>query len=163
MSERDARDEVRRVGPAQVVEALLYGPIGFGAKVVTETPDRLRQFRSDLSAARFIGEMAVTRGAEQLRARQARAAEQPSEAERAPARREPVVEPSADEHDDTPPAPAVDELAIVDYDSVPAIDVVAQLADLDVAERAVIERYERANRGRRTILGKLQQLAAEPA
>ncbi len=159
MSERDARDEVRRVGPAQVVEALLYAPIGFGAKVVTETPDRLRQFRSDLSAARFIGEMAVTRGAEQLRARQARTDERPATPEPSITRRAPVPEPPDEEPETDVVAPAVDELAIVDYDSVPAIDVVAQLADLDVDERAVIERYERANRGRRTILGKLQQLA----
>ena len=55
---------------------------------------------------------------------------------------------------------ATASVSVMMGDSVPAIDVVAQLADLDVAERAVIERYERANRGRRTILGKLQQLSA---
>ena len=54
--------------------------------------------------------------------------------------------------------PSIDELAIPDYDTVPAIDVVMQLADLDAHERAQIGAYELVNRRRRTILGKLQQL-----
>lgn len=49
-------------------------------------------------------------------------------------------------------------LALADYDHLPASQIVAMLADLDDDERAAIEQYERANRHRRTVLGKLDQL-----
>lgn len=53
-----------------------------------------------------------------------------------------------------------DELAIPDYDHLPALDIVGQLDRLSSDERAEVERYERAHRGRRTVLGKIAQLDA---
>ena len=51
------------------------------------------------------------------------------------------------------------DLALPDYDTLPAIDIVGKLDTLDAAARDAIERYESANRQRRTVLGKLAQLA----
>lgn len=57
--------------------------------------------------------------------------------------------------------PATGELALPDYDLLPAAHVVAALGDLEQDERDAIESYERARRHRRTILGKLDQLRRE--
>jgi len=54
---------------------------------------------------------------------------------------------------------AVAELALPDYDHLPASQIVAMLRDLDAGERDQIEGYERVNRNRRTVLGKLAQLS----
>jgi hypothetical protein len=53
------------------------------------------------------------------------------------------------------------DLALPDYDHLPASQIVALLGDLDSAELDSIEAYERAHRHRRTVLGKLDQLRAE--
>jgi hypothetical protein len=52
------------------------------------------------------------------------------------------------------------ELALPDYDHLPASQIVAMLADLDRPELDAIESYELAHRHRRTVLGKIDQLRA---
>jgi pyruvate/2-oxoglutarate dehydrogenase complex dihydrolipoamide acyltransferase (E2) component len=52
------------------------------------------------------------------------------------------------------------ELAIPDYDSLAASQVVSRLAGLREPELAAVQRYELATRGRKTILGKIAQLQA---
>ncbi len=60
-----------------------------------------------------------------------------------------------------PAAPAdATELAIPDYDSLAASQVVSRLAGLREPELAAVQRYELATRGRKTILGKIAQLQA---
>jgi len=56
------------------------------------------------------------------------------------------------------PAPAVAELAIPDYDTLSASQVVPRLAGLRPEELEAVRRYEAAERGRKTILGKIAQL-----
>jgi hypothetical protein len=63
------------------------------------------------------------------------------------------------------PEPAGEQLAaralpIEEYESLAASQVVARLERLDANELEQIEQYELANRGRRTVLGKIAQLAA---
>ena len=60
--------------------------------------------------------------------------------------------------DDAVEGDDADDLAIPDYDHLPAIDIVDQLETLTPAELADIEVYERANRRRRTVLGKIAKL-----
>lgn len=70
----------------------------------------------------------------------------------------------------TPTKPAADEagsarrdggdLAIPDYDGLSASQVVDRLAGLTVAQLSAIGEYEAAHRGRRTILGKIEQLSS---
>ena len=183
MATSDDRESVRTVTPSEVLRALVYVPIGIGATVVTEAPRRLAQARNDLRAARFLGEMAVTQGVAQLRERQAATPPAPRATDAPPTRRPAAPAPPADDRDDAPdeassdaagspesdptdaPAPqdpaaeiVTADLPIPDYDTVPAIDVVAQLGDLEPAERDLVAAYERANRSRRTILGKIAQL-----
>ncbi len=57
-------------------------------------------------------------------------------------------------------AAATVDLPIDDYESLAASQVVSRLERLDPEALAVIEEFELAHRGRRTILGKIEQLRA---
>lgn len=56
------------------------------------------------------------------------------------------------------PSPRVQELAITDYDSLSASQVVTRLAGLAPDELEAVRAYEVAHRGRKTILNKIAQL-----
>jgi len=56
------------------------------------------------------------------------------------------------------PAVPVDSLAIPDYDNLSASQVVPRLEGLTPDELESVRRYERTNRGRKTILNKVHQL-----
>lgn len=58
-------------------------------------------------------------------------------------------------------APDVTSLGIPDYDSLAASQVVPRLASLDGEELAAVGKYERAHRGRQTILNRVRQLQTE--
>lgn len=60
-----------------------------------------------------------------------------------------------------PESPAIhngDSLAIPGYDSLAASQVIPRLGALDPDELEAVRAYEAAHRGRRTILGRIQQL-----
>jgi hypothetical protein len=57
-----------------------------------------------------------------------------------------------------PAAPAAAQLPIEEYESLAASHVVARLANLDPAELREVRRFEIAHRGRRTVLGRIDQL-----
>jgi hypothetical protein len=73
-----------------------------------------------------------------------------------------TVEVLADAVEDEVVAPvsttAAADLVLPDYDHLPAAHIVAKLGSLTQRERDAVEEYEAANRHRRTILGKLDQL-----
>ncbi len=52
-------------------------------------------------------------------------------------------------------------LPFEDYESLPASYVVARLERLDPAELEMVRAFEEAHRGRRTVLGRIEQLLAE--
>ena len=58
----------------------------------------------------------------------------------------------------TTTAPDVAGLAITDYDSLSASQVVSRLQGLSTAELEAVRSYEAATRGRKTILNRVQQL-----
>ena len=66
----------------------------------------------------------------------------------------------ADDADETD-APDADELPIADYDSLAASQVVPRLSSLGVDELSAVRTYESSNRGRRTILNRVEQLLAQ--
>jgi hypothetical protein len=70
--------------------------------------------------------------------------------------RPPVVVPAPEER------PSVDATAlpIDQYESLAASQVVARLPSLTAGELDVVRRFEAANRARRTVLGKIDQLLA---
>jgi hypothetical protein len=57
-----------------------------------------------------------------------------------------------------PASPPVDSLAIPDYDSLSALQVVDRLPGLTAPELEAVRAYESAHRGRKTILNKAAQL-----
>ncbi|MFN8036205.1 MAG: hypothetical protein U0V73_09755 [Acidimicrobiia bacterium] len=59
-----------------------------------------------------------------------------------------------------PAAPGAAELPIPGYDELSASQVVERLAGLAPAELEIVRRYELAGRGRKTILGRIEQLAS---
>ena len=56
------------------------------------------------------------------------------------------------------PGPDVADLAITDYDSLSASQVVTRLPGLTLDELEAVRAYEAAHRGRKTILNKVAQL-----
>jgi hypothetical protein len=158
------------------VDVLFYAPLGFGALIVEDSPAAVRRVRQELSNARFIGKLAVDQGISQLRGR-VDEARQPTPAreivassdvpevrsvsESASAMRNELstdVDPGGSEAEAM--VPAADELALPDYDTLPAIDIVAKLDSLGPEDRDDVARYESANRRRRTVLGKIAQLSS---
>jgi hypothetical protein len=73
------------------------------------------------------------------------------------ARPAPAVEVVEDPTVDRPP---VGELPIAGYESLAASQVVARLDDLTPEELERVRAFEAAHRGRRTVLGKIEQLLA---
>lgn len=141
-----------------------------------------------VTTARAVGELAVAYARQRLRsrvgtsegragaavgdppqappARGTAAAESPATG--ADASAAPVVEagagsPSPETGSDRAAAsrPVADRLAIPGYDALAASQVVARLASLEPAELDAVEAYERATRGRRTVLHRIAQLRAE--
>jgi hypothetical protein len=73
----------------------------------------------------------------------------------------PIAEPEPEEPDEEAgEVVAADALAIPDYDTLSASQVVPRLGGLDSDELEAVRRYEAAGRGRKTILNKIAQLAA---
>ncbi|MGB3734956.1 MAG: hypothetical protein WA964_08375 [Ilumatobacter sp.] len=124
------------------LETLVFAPIGLGAKLVDDAPAAVRRVRQELSNARFIGRLTVEQGAARLR-------------DRVPA----TVEGARGERSEVADVATVDVLPIEGYDELPAIEIVGMLADLTPAQRDVVAEHEMANRRRRTVLGKIAQLA----
>ncbi|WP_040492216.1 hypothetical protein [Ilumatobacter nonamiensis] len=150
------------------IDLLVYAPIGLGAMLIEDGPRAVKQARQELNNARFIGRFTVDQGVAQVRSRLEAAATSPTETTVAedPSRDSVPASTSdsgANSQESTAtsgdPLPDVADLALPDYDTLPAIDIVAKLEALDSAKRDEIGRYETAHRRRRTVLGKLAQLA----
>jgi hypothetical protein len=145
--------------PAErAIAAAFYAPIGLGAQLVDDLPRALNTARQQIVFARFIGKMAVDQGLKELRQRisPSGVGPQPDVAQVS----EPVDSPdeAAAPEPSTEMALSPDELALPDYDQLPASHIVSKLAGLMPSELDAIEAYEIANRNRRTVLGKVAQL-----
>jgi hypothetical protein len=159
------------------LDVVLYGPVGLAAAIGEKMPELAREGREVVSKRvqlyRMVGQMAVRLGQARVSARFARPS--PTEplalepgstasinvdgevdAAVAGTTPHPPAEPAAPPPPAEPP-PAV-PAAIADYDSLAASQVVARLAGLSDGELESVRRYEEHHRGRRTILGKIQQL-----
>ena len=139
--------------------------------VVDKVPAAAERVKREVVLARFLGKMVVDQGLRELQSRLTPHDPETTSAvpaSAAPARSEPptaVAERHADDDadaDDADGVPDVASLALADYDHLSSAQIVGKLDGLDAAERRSIERYERAGRHRRTILGKLAQLEARP-
>jgi len=185
MMRADDRIEVSAAARA-ALDVLVFAPLGFGAMLIEDSPAAVRRVRQELSNARFIGRFAVDQGVAEMRSRiestssplscaSPRSTRPGEEAAPQVAAADSVVGPEPSDRTDVVVAPVGDdrsggpvddlpdaaELALPDYDTLPAIDIVAKLATLGEDDRRAIERYESAHRQRRTVLGKLAQLAGQ--
>ncbi|MFK8025982.1 MAG: hypothetical protein AB8G26_18655 [Ilumatobacter sp.] len=157
----------QHVDPARAwrtaVDLLVFAPIGLGTVLIEDGPDVLKRTRQELTNARFIGELTVNQGVKELRRRIDEAVDASSTQQQRSAM--PVIDvdvvtaPPA-EQPIAGGAVCVDDLALPDYDTLPAIDIVDKLEHLSATERDAIASYEAAHRKRRTVLGKLAQLEA---
>ena len=165
----------------RAVELFVYAPVGAGLHLLENAPPYMNMFvergREEVSqrvvTVRSTGEVALAFGWPRLRARwQARLSEvvanvvssstppaaAPPEPAPAPATPAPAVvgqwHPTT-----TVDAPKSDELPIPGYDALSASQVVERLAGLEPNELDAVQAYEVAHRQRRTILGKIEQLA----
>jgi hypothetical protein len=159
---------------ARAVELLVYAPVGAGLYLADVGPsfvdtlvERGRaEVEQRLTTARSLGQVALAFGVPMLRQKvQARVSDvmhrgpdagtvrpmqRPRPVEEI-VRREPVPVP---DH-----APDREELPIPGYDALSASQVVERLVGLGRTELDAVHAYEAAHRQRRTILGKIEQLA----
>lgn len=167
------------------VDLLFYAPVGLAATARDLVPSLVQRGRQEVDpqvgVARMVGQMAVAQGrnqAEKVLDRtfaQAQAtlrdlgllsdeeqtpASDPPRPTAQPPRRRPAA---AARSEATPPAaqasPAAVTLAIPDYESLSASQVVPRLSSLSPEELEAVRAYEDAHRGRKTILNKVAQLS----
>ena len=161
----------------QALEVAIYAPIGFVLDARKMLPDLVERGRQQVNMAKMVGQFAVAHGQSTASARITRVQEQ-AEAllhEFGIGVPEPVAPPPAgpsvagapEGAGDEPVAPAApvaqagagaDALAISGYDSLAASQVIPRLDGLSADELEAVAAYERAHRGRKTILGKIAQL-----
>jgi len=153
----------KRFAPqASVVETVVSGVLqGLGLAPGEATPEPPARPASGTAAA---GASPATKAAEATAAADAAPRSEARE-DGAPSPLPGSASPAADYHEPGPgTVAAADELALADYDSLAASQIVPRLAGLSAAELRAIGAYEAAKRGRRTILNRVAQLeAARPA
>lgn len=167
-------------GDLEPLDLLLYAPLGAALELRSRLPELASSGRRHLDlqvlTARSIGQFAVTQARRQLPSLLAEVRERGAEtlsavglvsAPAGSARPAPdapladVVDLPLSAPEPATDAPAPDELAIPDYDSLSALQVVPRLEGLDPDELSTVDRYESANRARRTILHRISQLRGE--
>jgi hypothetical protein len=166
------------------VDLFVYAPIGLFFEAPNLLPKLAEQGRVHANNARLFGQFAVKHGEAEVRRRfgdveqqavgllkmfgllpdddaesspdgPAATASSPGSPPSPPVTR--GLEPVAG-NGEAPPGPAVDDLAIPDYDSLSASQVVTRLEGLSPEELEAVRTYEAAHRGRKTILNKVAQL-----
>ena len=155
----------------QAVEFVLYAPIGFALEARKLVPSFIERGKQQVQVARMIGQFAVKQGQSEGKARLGKAQVQ-AEAMLAEFGLRPSEAPAPMDEKPEPPLRVAEEptarssaasadLAIADYDSLAASQVIPRLAGLVASELEAVRAYEAAHRGRKTILGKVAQLQGE--
>jgi hypothetical protein len=152
------------------LDVLVYAPIGLVFDGPALFPKLVERGRNQVAMARTIGQFAVQQGQVEAGKVASRLSEQATDllgnladrpgagpAPTPPAAPPPPVAPEAAVDPDVD-VPEVSELAIPDYDSLSASQVVNRLAGLSAAELSAVQAYETAGRGRKTVLNKIAQL-----
>jgi hypothetical protein len=165
-------------GVARAVELIVYAPIGFGLYLRDLAPSIVRMFvargraeverRSDdvqrhVATARNFGEVTLAFGIPGV-LRRDEAPNETAAPAAAPARPSVPTPPTPVPPIAPPSLVSVPEtnardLPIPGYDALSASQVVERLTGLGPSELDAVHAYEAAHRQRRTILGKIEQLA----
>lgn len=153
------------------LDVFVFAPIGATIEFWERMPEHAKLGRERLGsqapAARMIGEFAVAAGRKTV---EARLSSVMPDQDRSGT---PSPRPSAATTEDAPSDEGTSEasvsdatdvdsgpLPIEDYDGLPAVQIIPLLGSLDADERQVVRAHETNGRGRRTIIGKLDQLDA---
>jgi len=163
-----ARMTERKSPIEQAFDLFFYAPLGMLLNAQEVVPQLIEKGHQQVAVARMFGKFAVEQEgpkqianlqkqvqkvAEQVTSRGRPATPSSNGATHAAATQTsaPVVPPKAH-------GPAASSLAIPDYDSLSASQVVPRLEGLSTEELASVEAYEAEHRGRKTILNKITQL-----
>ncbi|MGI8663593.1 MAG: hypothetical protein ACR2LQ_10335 [Acidimicrobiales bacterium] len=165
----------------QVIDLFIYAPLGLLMNADEVIPNLIERGRQQVTMARMFGQMAVQQGQVEAGKAATKLQDQASEVvgqitgTRSTSRPEtprPVATSAPSTGNAQParaprpaptlarpsPAPEVAALAIPDYDSLSASQVVPRLEGLAPGELDAVRTYEGANRGRKTILSKITAL-----
>jgi hypothetical protein len=163
----------------QALDVLVYAPLGLVFSAGELFPKLVEKGRSQLGVAKMIGQFAVQQGQTEATKVFDRASKQAmstleqlagfnggsSNGAKPNGSRPVVVAPAAVVEVsvvETPAAPTsgpeAAALAIPDYDSLSASQVLPRLAGLGTDELEAVRAYEAAHRGRKTILNRVAQL-----
>lgn len=141
----------------RAIAVAVFAPIGFGAQLADNFPGTVTKARQQLEFARFVGKMAVDQGAIELRRRLAPPVTR-SDPDRSRAPEPPEANNETAEEGSGKLDLGLAELALPDYDQLPASQIVSKLSGLTLNELNALEVYETAHRQRRTVLGRIRQL-----
>ena len=158
----------------QALDLLVYAPLGFALDARTLLPKLVARGRSQVDLARWMGEHAVAKGQKGASKRLSMVQEQAVTAlselgllsNGSPGPAPPpaaVTRPIPERPRKAPrPAPTTNaagaDLAIPDFDSLAASQVIPRLEGLSPEELEAVRAYEAGRRGRKTILNKIAQL-----
>jgi hypothetical protein len=154
----------------QALDLFFYAPLGFVLNAQEVVPQLIEKGHQQVVMARMFGKFAIENEAPKqiavLQKQVQKVAEQFTSrgAPAKPSTNGPSAPVAAATQTSAPvvssPAhgPGAAELAITDYDSLSASQVVPRLEGLADAELAAVREYEAAHRGRKTILSKIAQL-----
>ena len=151
----------------RALNLFFYVPIGLALGAEEVIPQLVERGKQQVAAARMFGKYALEEEApkalgklqEQLQdqlGRRPRGRTAPTETAAAPSDAAPSETPTAPASPSSGPGAAA--LAIPDYDSLSASQVVPRLAGLSGDELEAVREYESGHRGRKTILNRVDQL-----
>ncbi len=167
------------------LDVLLYAPLGFALEARSLLPKLVERGRNQVSMAKVMGQFAVQQGQVEASKRLGPVQEQVRDqvgsvladlgltsrpAPPPPPRPEPAATATSTPAEAASPAPARPapatggddaDLAIPDYDSLAASQVVPRLRALTADELEAVRSYEAAGRGRKTILNRIAQLQSD--
>ena len=156
----------------QALDLFFYAPLGFVLNAQEVVPQLIEKGHQQVVMARMFGKFAIESEAPKQIAQLQKQVQKVTEqftARTAPAKpsgngpaaaTKPAPQTSAPVVSSPAHGPGAAELAITDYDSLSASQVVPRLESLTTDELELVRQYELANRGRKTILNKIAQLQA---
>lgn len=150
----------------QAIDLFFYAPLGLLLNADEVVPQLVERGKQQVKLARMFGRVAVRKGTAEAEKAVMRLQNLGAQVQRngsptsfrpEPAPASPLSTPvSRPQHNGEVAA----TLAIPDYDSLSASQVVPRLESLSDAELDAVRAYEASNRGRKTILSKIDQLQA---
>jgi hypothetical protein len=152
------------------LDLFFYAPLGFVLNAQEVVPQLIEKGHQQVVMARMFGKFAIESEAPKQIAELQKQVQKVTEqftarvAPGKPSSNGPAAPAAAATRTSAPvvssPAhgPGAAELAITDYDSLSASQVVPRLEGLADAELVAVREYEAAHRGRKTILSKIAQL-----